>query len=445
MNTLQSKKNDLTRQRTFFNQLNTRLNTFITQLDSLSADNIGSKFSSKKVESSDDSFVTATASPSSAKGTNSIKVKRLASNDILISNRIDSGSSLGLSGTQTITFRGTEGNNVELSIELTGDETAQEAMKLLADTINDSEELGLVAGNVKDTESTSRLSIRSENSGTSNSIVFADSNLLSALGIETSLFADTSSRTIAGKQTAGFKQADVSLLNSLADINGIEVVRSTNNIDDAIEGMTFELKKVQDESDGEILLETDANRDAVDDLINPFISAYNGVMSFLTSAEGRNMRRSDPSISSLYQKMRFILSERVTTQIDGGPEYLANIGLDVNSNGTLSLTNSERLYEILETDPEFISNLFSSADGVVAKMQAAVETLKGDDGLITQKTLSISDQIDAQDDRIEQLNNRIDRQAESLRKQYTNLLEALFEQEGQTSAFNVFSQGAGLI
>jgi flagellar hook-associated protein 2 len=107
----------------------------------------------------------------------------------------------------------------------------------------------------------------------------------------------------------------------------------------------------------------------------------------------------------------------------------------------LRITDREKLVDLLEENAQFVANLFSSEDGIISKMQNAVDTLKGEDGLITQRSLSLSDQIDAQDDRIEQLERRLDRQSESLRIQYTSLLEALFEQQGQTSAFGAFNQG----
>lgn len=439
---LQAKKNQLTRQQTYFNNLNTRLNSFITQLDNLSAENVGQDFAAKKVVSSDNSYVTATASHSAVKGVNTIKVQRLATSDILISDKMQSDSLIGLSGTQDITLRGKDGNDITIQVELDGTETNLQAMNKLAAAINGNEELAYSAGVVKDTSTTARFTIRSTETGADNAVAFQDSALLGALGISnSSLDIGGGERRIADSSSAGYKVSAASDLDSLSEINGIAVSRSGNSISDAIEGMTFQLIKPQEATDTEIVLTTDVNDTAVEEMIQPFIKAYNDTMSFLTSNEGKDMRRSDPSLSSLYQRMRLIVAERITTQEEGGPEYFSNIGIESDSRGLLSIGDRQQLVDLLEENPQLVTNIFASEDGVVAKLQNALETLKGDDGLITQRSLSLSDQIDSQDDRIEQLNRRLDRQAETLRKQYTSLLEALYEQQGQTSAYGAFNQG----
>jgi len=439
---LESRKQELTRQQSYFNQLNTRLNSFITQLDNLSSDTVSEEFAAKKVESSDDSYVTATASAEAIRGINTVKVKRLATSDILISDRMISSVNLGLSGTQNIVFRDKDGGNVEVSVELDGTETNLEAMSKLASAINENEDLSFNVGVVKDTTTTARLTIRSGETGSENAIVFDDSALLTSFGlINGQLNLGDGSRKVSDSSLAGYKTSAVVDLDSEAEINGINVTRSTNSISDALEGITFELVKPQEETDSEVVLTTDVNQAAVEDMIQPFLGTYNDIMSFLTSSEGKTMRRSDPALSSLYQRMRIIVAERVSSQDEGGPQYLANIGVEADSRGLLRITDQEQLTNLLEDNPSFVEKIFSSEDGVVSKMQLALNTLKGDDGLITQRSLSLSDQIDAQDDRIEQLERRLDRQSETLRKQYTSLLEALYEQQGQTSAYSAFNQG----
>jgi flagellar hook-associated protein 2 len=348
---------------------------------------------------------------------------------------------LGLTGTFTVSLRGSEGENVSVDVELDGSETNLQAMNKLATAINDNDDLQFNVGVVRDTTTTARLTIRSQITGSDNAVSFVDSPLLAAFGLDSAALGSGDSRALNTDSTAGFKVSDVADLNSRAEINGIGVTRGSNTIDDALEGVAFQLIKPQEETDSEVLLTTDVNDTAVEDMIEPFLGRYNDVMNFLTSNEGRDMRRGDPAISSLYQRMRFIVADRVTTQDDGGPEYLANLGIEADNRGLLRITDREKLVDLLEENAQFVANLFSSEDGIISKMQNAVDTLKGEDGLITQRSLSLSDQIDAQDDRIEQLERRLDRQSESLRKQYTSLLEALFEQQGQTSAFGAFNQG----
>ena len=100
---LEQKKTELETKQTFFNTINTKLNQLKSAIDKFGTykpdengnnifnklSNIEEKFITRKVISSNDEFVTATAGSSAMLGTNTVKVKQLASSDVFIGTRLN--------------------------------------------------------------------------------------------------------------------------------------------------------------------------------------------------------------------------------------------------------------------------------------------------------------------------------------------------------------------
>jgi len=433
---LQQKKNTLEKSSSYYTNLNSRLNSMVSQLDRFNGDDIAENFSSKKVTSSASDFVTASATDSAVDGINTVKVNRLASTDILISSRKNIEDSFNLSGSKLIEFK-VNGENKTVTIEFDGTENNSEALAKIVEAINETEDLAITAGKVNDTTTTTRLTLRSDNPGMDNKINFVDSDVFAALGFTSeALKPESSNRTLSTATSAGYKLVDSAELSSSATVNGVDITRNSNTLTDVLTGVTFNLSKVQTEDDSEVILTTDVNTESVEGFIQPFIDNFNNLVRFLNS--DKNQLRSDSSVSGLRFSLRSLLTQEVTTAKEGNPKYLTNIGIKISSDGTLSIGDKERLAELLKEDPTKVSDIFLSEEGFVNRVKESVNRLKGDDDLIKQKTLDMATQIDSQQDRIEQLQSRIDRQAESQRNQYQRLLETYYNAQAQYNSFNSF-------
>ena len=437
---LTSQQTKLEKSSTYYTNLNSRLNNIISQLDKFEADNVEDNFTTKKVSSTASDYATATATGEASDGVNTLKVKRLASSDILISSRLNSADSFGLTGTKTFDFI-VNGDTKSISVDFDGTETNSVALNKILQKINDTEDLGITAGLVNDTSSTMRMTFRSQNTGADYNLNFNDSEVFTALGIDqASLNPNSANRTLATSTGAGYKVEDQAELNSYSIVNGVDVTRNSNTLSDVLNGVSISLLKVQQDSDPEITLNTSVNNESVENFIKPFFDSFNSLIKFLGS--DKDQLRSDSAVSNLRFNLRSLLTQEVTSAQDGNPKYLSSIGVGIGSDGTLSIKDSELLGKLLKEDPKKVSDIFLSNDGIISKVKQNVDRLKGTDDLIKTRTLNIAKQIDTQKEKITQLKSRIDRQAEAQRKNYTQILEAYYNAQSQYNSFNAYFQSA---
>lgn len=442
-NRLRSEKSELERSSSYFNALNGRMNNIISQLDKFDRSDAADNFSVKKVTSSNSEYVTASANGDAIDGINTINVKQLATNDRLLSGQIAPDDAFALSGEQNITFN-VNGEEKNVSVEFDGTETNQQALRKVVDAINDSD-IGITAGLVNQSDDALRFTLRSNSAGADNRVDFNDNQIFQQFGLTRNALgmdAADGARIQQSGNDAGFENGNISELNAVAEINGVEVSRSTNTIDDVLNGVTFNLLKAQEDGAQDLTLNIEVNPDSVKNYLQPFLDSYNSLVNYLNS--DRDMIRSDAALSSMRFQLRDVLTRNVRGKSEDDPEYITNFGFEISRNGTLSINDSERLEELLEEDPEVVSNFFLSDGGFIDNIKQVVERVKGDDNdLIKSRTLELSERIDRQDDRIADLESRIDRQAAAQREQYTSLLETFYEAQQQYSSFNQFASATG--
>ncbi len=442
LNRIQNKKSELEAKNSFFTALNTRINSIVTQIDTFQANDFDKKFGVKKVASTGAEYVTATADGDASVGTNTVKVNRLASSDSLVSSRVNSADDFGsFSGTFEFTVE-VNGDSRTLSVELDDSETYQQAMQKIADAVNAEDDFKLSASVVKDTSTTARLSFNTSELGEDNKIIFSNGagNLLANIGLDEGVLNPNSTTRVAfDTNNAGYRKANTADLNSEAEINGITVTRSSNNLEDVIDGFKFILNKVHDSADEAETLSTEIDVDGVASIIQPLLDAYNSALALVNN--NKSIRRGDASANSLYSSLRSLPSTKVNGLDSGAPDYLTVIGIKPDSSGNLKLSNKDALKEFLEDDPQKIADIFTSPDGFISKLENIVSSLKGDDGIIKSKKQSLVQQIESYDKRYDQLKLRIDSQANNLRKQYENILSTYLTAQTQYSSFSQFSTG----
>ncbi|MFW6276364.1 MAG: flagellar filament capping protein FliD, partial [Bacteroidota bacterium] len=362
LDSLNSRKNDLEKRSSFFNNLNSRINSLVSAIDAFTADNASDKFITRKSSSSDTSVLSASANSEASLGVSQVRVNRLASRDMLVSSRLNnSGSFGGVSGTETITLT-INGESKDINVEFDGTETNEQAMKKIAAAVNLDDEHGINATYIKDTSTTGRLTFVAAESGQDNSIQLSGSSILNNLGIAPGQVTQTgSSRTLTNGAGAGYRMADSAELNSEIEINGIQVTRDSNTIDDVLEGVTLNLKKPQEADELEVVVNTETDIDEIKSFIEPLLKNFNDTLKFLNSNKAQ--RRSDPAMESLYGRLRGMASQNLS---NGDPDtfsYLMEVGISIGNDGTLSITDDAKLEEMIRDNPQKVAELFTSESG----------------------------------------------------------------------------------
>lgn len=442
IDTLNQKKTDLENKQSFFNTLNTKISALVNEIDKYSSSSILDNFTSRKVTSSDSTVLTATAKGEAALANYSLNVNRIATSDVLISDRKNLSDSFGIeAGTKSFDIT-INGDTKTVNVTLDGTETNEQALKKIADAINNTEDIEVSGAYIKDTNSTGRLTLTSKDSGGENNIKFSDTDgVLAQLGLDSAaLEAGTASRTVSTSTSAGYAKADYNNLDSEISVNGITITRSSNTIDDILQGVTLKLLKPQESDSQPVILSTDVDTAGVKNFINSIVTSYNDLLNFISQRQ--DVRRSDSSISNLYFTLRDIVTQAINPANSGDPKYLTDIGLKPGTNnGVLAFDSggdTDLLQTALESNPNGVAQLFTASDGFVARLNSAISVFTGSDGLIQSRTKSLSSQIDSTVKRTSNVQATIDTQAEALRKQYTSYLTTLYQAQNQYSLLSTF-------
>lgn len=433
---LNNKKTALESRQVFLNQLSSKLQTLQSRIDEFQQEGASSKFARYKATSSDATILGVTSSDEAAPGAVTVKVERLASADALIGSQKTLGTAYAYAGqTKTIDVGGTS-----VSVTFAADDTNETALKRVASAINNADDTTINAVFIKDTAATGRLTFAAKDTGESNQITFADGDVLADVGITiAALNPDTATRTLSTGVAAGYRVANYADLSAKATVNGVEVTRDSNTPSDILPGITFSFLKAQDGAEQPVSVTVASDSDGVaDSVIAPLLSAFNDVITFLGSSPAQ--MRGDTTLRSLSSSLRGLFGREVTTTSSpDAPKFLADAGITVATNGTLSVTKKDMLKDLLQSDPQKVADLFVSADGFAEKIKSSIAGLTGTGGSIATRTDSLRTQITAVTNRTKDVQKRIDSQAESLRKEYQKMQELYIQAQNQTTLLSGFT------
>ena len=443
-----------------------RVSSLDTLLDKLQ-DPLRSPFAGRAANVPDDAGFSATASDAAEPGQHEIQVRQLARADARLSKQLasdgDDFASLfvdpGSPGdpgdiftpptpatpdaqaerTFTVSVAQSEGDPVELAIAYTPPEgaTNEDVLAGLASAISDAsraavadgrleEGTGASASVVHETSGTSRLSLRSAATGYANRLQFTDPDgILAALDVDnTSVRSGTGGGAVHEVGTA----AD-SALDSAFTLDGLEIRRSSNSVDDALDGLTFTLSSVTDEPE---TLTIGADAKGMRSEVNAFVKAYNGLATFLNDKSRidqdtgeRGALANDSAARGLRAGIRTDLSRAISGA--GDFSRLADLGIETQRDGTLKITDAERLDAALAASPQAVGALFSGEDGIGARLTSRFDGLLGSSGTIAQRKDSADARIRRIGDQITRWDTRLDRREATLRDQFAQL-EALTTQ-----------------
>ncbi len=391
------------------------LNAFSTRLTSLknaaTALATPSGFSSMAATSSE-SGVVATVTGSSPGGSYSVEVIDLARAQ---KSRGDANASattaLGHAGTFTIQV----GASSTVTVDIVETDT-------LSDVANKISQSGArVSAGVINAGGSYRLSIQGLDSGAENAVTFGETGGVS-LG-----FSDPAS-VIEAAQDARL------------EIDGLTVTRSTNQVADAIPGVTLALTKATTTT-----ISVARDTSALKSKLSSFVAAYNDVVNAGHSATGYGTTKASNPVLAADSGVRRSLdriASLVSGQIPGSAgtyRSLAAVGISLSRDGTMSF-DAAKLDAALEKDPESVRRLFvtdssTGATGVMKSLSDAINGLVTGEGAPLKSRL---DSLSAQSKRLVESRAKkeeaITKYEQQLRRQFANLDQAMSRYQTMSSA-----------
>lgn len=359
---------------------------------------------------SSNAAIVASASGLATAGKYSLQVDKLAKEQRTYSNTI---SSVGTALNQSGTLRLGSGNTAVTDIQISSADTIDDVIGKI-----NSAGQRITASAFFDGQNY-RIQLRGQDTGAANALS------ISELG--TSFGFDVAENTVQKAQDAEVK------------LDGFTIKSSTNQVTGAIRGVTLALTNTTTEP---VNVTIDNDPDSLKTKLNTLVDAYNQVISKVKDLAGTASAKPKDSLLAGDSTLRSItqrLTGALQSVVGGNGAYttLGSVGLSVDRSGKLAL-DSTKFDKAMAADSAGVTKLLAGADGGAQGVMDLVSSAVDDfTRLGTGRLVSRSDALTATtkrlQTRIDSEETRINRYADQLRKQFTQMDSQVAAYKNQSS------------
>ena len=403
LQSLQQSKSTLDAQLSGYGRFRSALSTFQTALKDLKSLDA---FEIYSATSSDKDALTVTTDSDAAIGSLTVQVNRLA--------QAHKQGSQSIADTGTTTLGGA-GDQMTITVDGTATVVDVGGMTLtqIRDAVNDAE-AGVTATIVSENDTSHRLVLTSTETG-------ADAAM--SLSFSGTVGTDLNMATI--NDVAALAELDAEVLVD----NTYTITRGSNSIDDAIDGLTLNLKE---ETTTALLVTVERDTDAVAESVEKFVDAYNALRSTVTSLRDKELKN-DLTLRSIEDSIQDVLNT-APTGLTGSFTYLSQIGVSIQKDGTMKLDRSV-LDDAIAADFTGLAEVFADDDqGYMYRLDARLTDILASDGLIDGREDGIKASQKTMLSRIDSMEYRLQLVEKRIRGQFTALDSMLGQMQG-TSQF----------
>lgn len=348
-----------------------------------------SGFQSKSASSSDKEVATVTSTNAAAAGSYDLEVFELAKSQRLVSDPAAGADFTALNevvGTGSLTFSfGTVGydDNTDSVTGFTQDsdqavrtvDITDGSLTGIRDAVN-AADIGVNASIVFD-GTNYRLGFSAEDTGAANAMQISvsddDGNATDAAGLSRLNF----------NETTNFLLQNQAAQDASATLNGVAISSASNTLDEAVEGLSFNLLGA-----GTTSVTVKSDPGTITKNVEAFVKGYNqlsSTMKQLSSYDPETGRagilNGDVSLRGLESRLNRVLGTPLEGA-DSNYQILAQIGITrTGSNGSLELDKS-KLEAAIQDNPEAVTGLFAAfgqaTDDQVGYLGASEDTRAGD-------------------------------------------------------------------
>ncbi|HJM47030.1 MAG TPA: flagellar filament capping protein FliD [Candidatus Marinimicrobia bacterium] len=447
-------------------------------------DEITDYFALKTAKSSKEEYLLATAGSNAALGTHAITVERLATSDTRVSKQYSSDStdlsSFGSDQTFTmqvghyyldnLTDSPTKGQKiyqrVDINVTVAAASLAKKNSEALADiasAINNAMSTALITDHDYDGNDTnekkldsidivraevvsedggnSRLVLKSASSGYSYRIDFTDSADSFLSGLEVSNNSQMSGSSGGFITNVGTGVTD-SLLNSNFEVNGLTFYRDSNNVTDALTGVTLDLLNTFTIPQS---VTVSADVDGVKKEVQDFLDAFNGSIDYLRENAEMNPETKERGVladDGLYRQMTSTLRSKLNTIVSNTSsstyDRLFDLGIESDTTGHYSIVDSSKFEMALNSSTKNVSDLFNATDGIGTLVKTYVNAFVKVGGSIDSSKSSLQDSILQLNTRITYWDEVLAKREIQLRDEFTRIQTMMSQLSQQQSFINNF-------
>ncbi|WP_163935854.1 flagellar filament capping protein FliD [Paraferrimonas sp. SM1919] len=339
-------------------------------------------YNSSKVTQSNKDYLTATVAEGVAASSYSIEVNQLATAHKLASVPLTSAESIPGAG-----FLKISSGEETFQVDLTWSDSLQDA----ADLINNSEQNSTVTAAVISSDDGARLVLTSKETGTANNITViprGSDNLKAAFD--------------------AINMTDIAAQDAQLLIDGFAVTSSSNTVENAINGVTLDLKQAALGEATKVTISADNGKTTT--AVKEFVDSYNELISTMSSMSGYDSETGDAGVLQGDSLIRTFQSQVRNSLFksfsDGGEDkILSHYGISLDEFGKMSL-DTAKLNDTLETSPNKVQHFFAAEDsGFAAHLHSVVDVYTQTGGLLDSRDQT----LDIQMERIEDSRVALDR------------------------------------
>ena len=405
--------------------LKSALSDFNTALAGL---NDLTQFQARKASTTDGNIFLASASETATPGTYDIEVQQLAEAQQLISSGFASDAEVVGSGTLSVQM----GASL-FTVDITA---GTDTLADVRDAINNAtDNPGVTAAiiNVDDglggTES--KLVLTASEPGLSNTLTVTaaddDGNNTDAAGLSQLVYNAGVTENMTELSAAQ---------DSIINLYGQPVTRSSNSLTDVIDGVTIDLKSATPGTTEQLVVTLDTA--AVSGAVNQFVEAYNTLAQTMgelgnydSTTETGGPLLGDAGLRSIQGRLRSELGTGLSSTATF--RVLAEVGITTSQDGTLQV-DSAKLSSAIESNMNDVAELFAGTEGYATRLSAVVESYTSSDGVLQSRQDSLQARIERLADDRTTLNERMDALETRLLNQF-NAMDSIVGQLRTTSDF----------
>lgn len=384
-----------------FSELENKLKSFREAAEAIDSAN---ELSSASIESSSDAYVSATADSGAAVGSYQVTVEALAQQQKDVSQGYASKSSASF-GTGTLNL------TVGVDVHPITIDSENNSLEGIAEAINIAD-VGVSA------------TIINDGTGTPYRLVLTGESVADSFSLDGSGLTGGTDANPAMSNTQLAQQAHVV-------IDGIDIYSDSNNVTDAIPGLSLELLTA--DNTVKTTLNVSQDNAATEEKIKEFVDAYNSIINFIESQKSADWGN-DSSFRSVKRRMQDLL----VTPLSGVGSYstLSQLGVETQRDGTITLS-STKLTDAMAEDYDSVVGLFAGAggvDGIAAQFASYLEDMTDSvDGIYASRKKSTSSTVSRIDQRIEILELRMEQRENTLRSKFSAMEELVSSLNAQSS------------
>jgi len=408
-----------------YKELKQDLSSLKDTLDPLSLEStFMNKAANVSVKNGSEGFLSVSATAEADIAKYDIEVIAAAQNHMVAGTQVSGGASqaLGFSGDFSLSV-----GDFDVTVSVSSDDSLEDVVSAINKAVTDKAAKDKVDVPLSAKIMDNTLVLTSSETGVDNAISVTDTDgILNQLGV-----VDTNgdfSNELKAAQDADLK------------VDGLEIVRSSNTIDDLIDGVTIDINGVGSAS---VDVSLDAGK-AVES-IKSMVDAYNATMDWINirvsehkdedAKDGTVQTRwgllhGDQLLWSTKQNMRDIASKSRSSSTEGDYTLLSSIGISTDSanygeSGKLEFDESKFMESMLK-DPSSVKDLMKSfasdmkdfTESMISESTTTIGGMSSKKGTLTNRIDSLGKSSDAIDDKIDDLEDRLAMQKASLQKRY---------------------------